>query len=243
VVNVEKDQIYSQPLKQVGNFAFDDQVVGVFPDMIKRSVPGYGSILSMIGEVAASYVKPATQVYDLGCSLGACTLVIRPRIPTDCVIHALDSSPSMTDALEKRLRDLPDGCEVRLACQDIRRAAIEYSSLSVLNFTLQFVPKDEREDLLRRVAKGTVKGGALVLSEKICFEDEAHQELLTTLHHSFKRANGYSDLEIAQKRTALENTLIPEYLETHLDRLKRVGFSVATCWFQCFNFVSILAVK
>lgn len=240
---MEKDQIYSLPLTQVGDFTFDDQVVKVFPDMIKRSVPGYGSILSMIGEVAARYVRPGTSVYDLGCSLGACTLVVRPRISSDCVIHAIDSSSSMTDALSEKLKELPEGCRVQLHCQDIRETEIENASLSVLNFTLQFVPKEEREALLRKVADGTQTGGALILSEKICFETEAHQELLTELHHSFKRANGYSELEIAQKRTALENTLIPEHLQTHLDRLKRVGFSVATCWFQCFNFVSIIAVK
>jgi tRNA (cmo5U34)-methyltransferase len=227
----------------VGDFTFDDQVVRVFPDMIKRSVPGYGSILSMIGEVAESYVSPGSHVYDLGCSLGACTLVMRPRVPTDCVIHAVDSSSAMTEALQSRLEGMQPGCEVCLTCDDIRRIVIENSSLSVLNFTLQFVPKDEREALLRKVAEGTLPGGALVLSEKICFENATHQELLTKLHHSFKKANGYSDLEIAQKRTALENTLLPEYLQTHLDRLTAVGFSTATCWFQCFNFVSILAVK
>ena len=211
--------------------------------MIKRSVPGYGSILSMIGEVAAKYVEPGTQVYDLGCSLGACTLVMRPRIPTDCVIHAIDSSRSMVKALEDRLMTLDDGCRVDLRCEDIRRTDIQNASLSILNFTLQFVPKDEREALLRNIAEGTRQGGALILSEKICFEKSDQQELLTELHHSFKKANGYSDLEIAQKRSALENTLVPEYPKTHLKRLKTVGFSTATCWFQCFNFVSIIAVK
>ena len=48
---------------------------------------------------------------------------------------------------------------------------------------------------------------------------------------------------IAQKRTALENTLIPETTSTHLERLRKVGFSVVSVWFQCFNFVSILALK
>lgn len=240
---MDKDQIYSLPLRQVGDFAFDEQVVGVFPDMIKRSVPGYGSILSMIGEVAESYVRAETAVYDLGCSLGACTMVIRPRIPKDCVIHAVDSSEAMTRALQARLGELPPGCEVRLRCEDIRDTLIQNASLTVLNFTLQFVPREEREALLRQIAAGTLKGGALVLSEKICFDEPAHQELLTELHHSFKRANGYSELEVAQKRTALENILIPESLESHLARLKRVGFETACCWFQCFNFVSILAVK
>ena len=238
-----KDKIYSLPLDKVGDFKFDDQVVRVFPDMISRSVPGYGSILSMIGELAEQYVVPGSQVYDLGCSLGACTLLISSRIPPNCTIHAVDSSVSMINELSKKLLSQKKPCEIKLLCEDIREVPIQNASLSILNFTLQFVPQEQRETLLGKVAAGTIEGGALVLSEKIRFPDPAQQELLTELHHAFKRANGYSDLEISQKRSALEKTLIPEQLETHLERLQRVGFKVATCWFQCFNFVSILAVK
>lgn len=238
---MEKDSIYSLPLSQVGDFKFDEQVVKVFPDMIQRSVPGYGSILSMIGELAERYAEPGSNIYDLGCSLGACTLMMRSRVPADCRIVAVDSSPPMIEGLGKKLST--EGCAVECQLGDIRNTPIENCSLAVLNFTLQFVDQIERECLLAKIAQGTRQGGALVLSEKVRFPDEGQQELLTELHHSFKRANGYSELEIAQKRTALEKTLVPETLETHLSRLKRVGYSTAICWFQCFNFVSILAVK
>ena len=86
-------------------------------------------------------------------------------------------------------------------------------------------------------------GGALVLSEKIAFEDNKEAKLNEDLHLAFKKANGYSELEIAQKRSAIENVLIPETLATHLDRLKQAGFSQAQVWFQCMNFVSIIAIK
>ena len=240
---MDKDTIYSMPLAKVGDFRFDDQVVQVFPDMIERSVPGYGSILSMIGELAARYVESESQVYDLGCSLGACTKVIRERIPANCLIHAIDSSQAMIDSLQNSLESSEKLATVQVAKGDIRDVSIEKASLCVLNFTLQFIAPEGREALLERIFRGLTPGGALVLSEKVCFPQENQQELLTDLHHSFKRANGYSDLEIAQKRTALEKTLIPETLETHLERLEKIGFSVATCWFQCFNFVSILAIK
>ncbi len=238
---MEKDTIYSLPLARVGDFRFDEQVVKVFPDMIARSVPGYGSILSMIGELAERYVQPASAIYDLGCSLGACTSVVRERVPADCRIVAVDSSEPMLEGMRSRLS--PSGCPVELICGDIRGVEVSECSLAVLNFTLQFIPPKEREAVLSQVYRGTLPGGALVLSEKVRFSEAVSQELLTDLHHSFKRANGYSDMEIAQKRQALENTLIPETLEDHLSRLRRVGYSQAVCWFQCFNFVSILALK
>lgn len=240
---MEKDNIYSLPLERVGDFQFDEQVVQVFPDMISRSVPGYGSILSMIGELAQEYAKAETKIYDLGCSLGACSLIMRPRVPASCTIHAVDSSQAMIDALRGKLVTDSSLCVLEVECCDIREVDVQRASLSVLNFTLQFVPRAERQDLLQKIAHGTIPGGALVLSEKIAFSDPKQQNLLTELHHSFKRANGYSELEVAQKRAALEKTLLPETLDCHLDRLRSVGFRLATCWFQCFNFVSILAVK
>ena len=240
---VEHDNIYALPMKKIGDFQFDQQVVDVFPDMISRSVPGYASILSMIGEIAERYVPAGGVVYDLGCSLGACTRVVRGRVPADCRIIAVDSSQAMVEEFGKNLEQNSELCRVEIRLGDILELEITEASLSVLNFTLQFIPKEKREHFLARIARGTCSGGALVLSEKVRFPDEDQQALLTELHHDFKRANGYSELEIAQKRTALEKTLIPETIETHLERLRRVGFSTVTCWFQCFNFVSILAVK
>ena len=78
---------------------------------------------------------------------------------------------------------------------------------------------------------------------EVCFDDPGQQELLSELHLDFKRACGYSELEISQKRTSLENTLISESLGTHANRLDDIGFNVVAPWFQCFNFASILAIK
>ncbi|MBL8817405.1 MAG: carboxy-S-adenosyl-L-methionine synthase CmoA [Planctomyces sp.] len=242
----EKDDIYSMPLSQVGSFEFDDQVVRVFPDMIARSVPGYGSILSVIEQLATRYVLPGTDVYDLGCSLGAATRLIHRKAPLDCVIHAVDNSAAMMGRLKELLANDPDTsgrCEIRLEQSDLRHVSIRNASLVVLNLTLQFVPPEQRMDVIQRICDGLLPGGALLLSEKICFTDPEQQRLMNDLHHDFKRANGYSDLEIAQKRTAIENRLIPEPLEIHLDRLRKAGFANAAPWFQCFNFVSILATR
>lgn len=240
---MKRDSIYSLPLDKVGDFRFDEEVVQVFGDMINRSVPGYGSILSMIGEIAERYAQPDSNIYDLGCSLGACTLMMQPRVPKSCRLHAVDSSEPMLVELREKLSGVEDGCSIETHLGDIRDFPLNKASVTVLNFTLQFVAQAQREELLKRIADSTLVGGALVLSEKVCFSDPGEQELMTELHHSFKKANGYSELEIAQKRTALEKTLIPETLEHHLARLKKVGFRQAACWFQSFNFVSILAVK
>jgi tRNA (cmo5U34)-methyltransferase len=238
------DRIYAQPHEEVTGFRFDERVVAVFPDMIKRSVPGYSTIIHMIGQIAERYAQTGTNLYDLGCSLGAATLSMRHRIAAaDTRIVAVDNSPDMIERCRTVLAADSGEVPVQLICANLQDVAIEQASVSVLNFTLQFIPLVERDALLQHIAQGTVAGGVLILSEKIAFEDEEHQTLMTELHHNFKRANGYSDMEIAQKRTALENVLIPETLKTHQQRLLQAGFRSVDCWFQCFNFASIIAFK
>ena len=244
---MNRDTVYSLPRTQVGDFAFDEAVADVFPDMIARSVPGYASILSMIEQLTVRFAQPQSNIYDLGCSLGAATQLIRGQAPASCTIYAVDNSAAMVDRLRKIVAHSENAsrgsCAVEILEADICSLPITRASFIVLNLTLQFIPAADRRSLLQVAFDGLLPGGALLLSEKICFEEAAQQTLLTELHHDFKRAHGYSDLEIAQKRSAIENRLIPETLNSHTDRLKSVGFSVVAPWFQCFNFVSMLAIK
>jgi methyltransferase, putative len=238
------DRLYATPREDITGFRFDESVVAIFPDMIKRSVPGYSTIIHMIGQIAERYAQADTRLYDLGCSLGAATLAMRHRINAHGTrIIAVDNSLAMTEHCRTVLEADSGEVPVELICADIQDVAVDNASVCVLNFTLQFIPLEHRAEVLRRVAQGTVPGGVLILSEKIAFEDPEHQQLMTELHHNFKRANGYSDLEIAQKRTALENVLIPETLKTHQQRLLSAGFRSVDCWFQCFNFASLIAFK
>ena len=239
-----KDAIYSTAIDKIADFSFDDKVAAVFPDMIKRSVPGYSTIIAMTGVMAERYAQKGSRCYDLGCSLGASTLAMAQQIEgRDCTLIGVDNSEAMLQRCQQIVDASGASTLVELICDDINQVAIENASVVVLNFTLQFIPVAQREALLTRIAEGMNKGGILILSEKILFEDQHLQELNTDLHHSFKRANGYSDLEISQKRSAIENVLIPETLNTHQQRLQQAGFSSIDVWFQCFNFASLVAIK
>ncbi|WP_255874790.1 carboxy-S-adenosyl-L-methionine synthase CmoA [Microbulbifer elongatus] len=239
-----KDDIFASPLGQVAGFTFDQSVVDVFPDMIQRSVPGYTTIVAMIGTLAERYAQAGSRCYDLGSSLCAATLAMRHRIPAaDCEIIAVDNSTAMIDQARTVLAADSGQIPVQLVCDDLQNITIENASVVVLNFTLQFIATEERETILQKIYQGLRPGGVLILSEKVAFSDSDHHELMIDLHHSFKAANGYSALEIAQKRSALENVLIPETLFDHRTRLKNVGFTSVDVWFQCFNFASMIAIK
>lgn len=270
--NAHRDSLFAKPLGNVGEFRFDEKVAAVFPDMLQRSIPGYQSIIAQSGLLAARFAKANTNLYDLGCSLGATTLAMRAALIdsrklssadySGCVLHGIDNSAAMlaraTDTINNsvgantvipsldsstKTPQVTTELPVKLHHQNMQNANIENASVVALNFTLQFIPPDERDAMMERIANGLKTGCALILSEKVTFDDPVLSQLHIDMYHNFKRANGYSDLEISQKRTALENVLVPDTLETHTNRLKKAGFSSSSVWFQCFNFASIVAIK
>lgn len=241
---MNKDTLFSAPIEKIGDFTFDEAVAEVFPDMIQRSVPGYSNIITAIGMLAARFVQPNTQVYDLGCSRGAATLSARRNIQQPNVkLIAVDNSPAMIERCRRHIEAYHGESAVEIVCDDIRHIEIENASMVILNFTLQFLPPADRTLLLQKIYRGLNRGGVLVLSEKFRFDDPIINELQIDLHHEFKRANGYSELEVSQKRTALENVMRTDSIPQHKVRLRDVGFEQIELWFQCFNFGSMLAIK
>lgn len=246
----DRDTLFSRPLEQLVDFNFDEKVASVFPDMINRSVPGYASIVAMSGILAAEFYQLDSRCYDLGCSLGASALAMAKSIQSSGVeddslqIIAVDNSSAMLYKAQSLLQqnDLPLHC-IDFICADINEIEIIDASVVVMNFTLQFVAPEQRAALLSKIYQGMNSGGILILSEKLNYSDVAQQQLLIDMHHFFKKANGYSDLEISQKRQTLENVLLPETLLQHQQRLNNVGFKQTEQWFQCFNFSSLIAIK
>ncbi len=239
-----RDRLYAGDGDLV-DFAFDERVAGVFPDMIRRSVPGYENVITLTGLFAERHARPGTRLYDLGCSLGASTLAMRRCLPADadCRILCVDNAAAMLECARERIAADGPGVPVEFIEADLRSLPIEKASLVVLNFTLQFIPPAERLPLLRRIHAGLVEGGALVLSEKIEFANDIEDDFQRDMQLAFKRANGYSDLEIARKRSALERVLTPETLDEHRQRLQWAGFGRVHLWHQCFNFGSLVALK
>jgi tRNA (cmo5U34)-methyltransferase len=238
-----RDQIYrtERPVEQ---FQFNEEVVAVFDDMLSRSVPGYDIAQQLVGLVAEYCLPPDSRCYDLGSSLGASTFAIANKLRGDhSEIVAVDSSAAMMDGLRTRLRGAQLPVKVSLRCEDIIDTVFDNASLVVMNYTLQFVPLARRDELISRISAGLRDGGVLVLSEKMRAESPAEDDLTRNIHHAFKRAMGYSDLEIAQKRDSLTGFLHRESFSEHHTRLIKAGFSEIYLLVRALGFGSIVAFK
>lgn len=241
-MNSSKDSLFATQDSSIGSFKFDQRVAAVFQDMISRSVPGYAQILSLLPSLVRQLRQDQANYYDLGCSLGAGMLAMAQGLDARSSIIGVDTSSEMLTGAKTALAEFEDH-DYKLLCQNALDCEINQAAIVLMNFTLQFIELEQREQMVAAVFGGLNQGGAFILSEKVKFEDVATNETLIDIHHQFKSDQGYSDLEIARKRDAIENVLIPETLQAHTDRLTKAGFRIVTPWIQNLQFVSILAIK
>lgn len=241
---MSRDEIYQKPQSPVPPFEFDDQVADVFEDMLQRSIPFYREIIRRQAQLIRRFYRPGTAVYDLGCSHGNLGLAVSRQMGrTPFQMIAVDNSAPMLKKYAERLGADPRAGNIDLQCRDICETPIDNASVVVLNFTLQFLPPENRTTMMQRIFDGLIPGGILLFCEKVIHADADIAALQQETYYAFKKENGYSDLEISQKREALDKVLVPESMECHLRRLKDVGFQTFDVWLKWFNFAAWLAIK
>jgi len=227
-----------------GKFEFNEVVADVFDDMLDRSVPFYKDVIAMSVEILGRSLQQGDVVYDLGCSTGTTLLQLARKLDTGNLrFIGVDNSKAMLDKARRKAEMFSMAEKIVFSEQDITRSVFSGAGAVILNYTLQFIKPAARHDFLENIQKGLRYGGVLILSEKIVCQDEILNEQFLDSYHQYKKRSGYSELEIANKREALEDVLIPLAIQENLDLLLQAGFSRAATFFQWFNFVSIMACK
>jgi len=239
-----KDKVFAEKRATITPFRFNEKVARVFDDMLVRSVPLYGEGLKQQARIARQYYKPGTQIFDLGCSHGNLGILL-----LDCFdgvgfkMIAVDNAEPMMQRFKRRLAVHDShGC-IDLACACIENIVISNASVVVINLTLQFLDAGKRDALIQSAFDGLCKGGILLLTEKTVHPDPQMNALEQEYYYQFKKENGYTDLEISQKRDALERVLVPETVAEHENRIQKAGFASFDVWLKWFNFTSMMAVK
>ena len=232
------DNLYQVPLEKVADFEFDAKVTAVFDDMVKRSVPGYDVVVDMIGVIGGVLERLLGQplvIYDLGCSRGAVTQALLKNLKHESnSITSIDSSADMIQAASKIITDTRVSFEIN----DISQMKLEKADMVVLNLVLQFLPTEQRLSMVTKIHRALNPGGLLILTEKVRTTDDD-----IVIHEQFKSHQGYSALEIQQKREALEQVMQIDTPTAHEQRLSTAGFSKVQVWFKLLNWISYMAWK
>lgn len=241
---MSQDELFRRPRTLVDDFDFGPETAEVFDDMLARSIPFYSELQRMIAELAADFAQGGTTVYDLGCSTGTTLATLDRALPDEVHLVGIDSSPDMLNRARVKLQPATAHRPVELLCLDLERGVpIRDASLVVMILTLQFIRPLRREAVIADIAKGLVERGALILVEKVLGGNSLVNRLFIEHYYDFKRRNGYSDMEIAQKREALENVLVPYHDAENRELLLRNGFRYCEPFFRWYNFCGILAIK
>lgn len=241
---MSKDEVFRESFTRPSDFKFSRKVAGVFDDMVIRSVPFYEEMQRMIAELAADHYKDGTNIYDLGCSTGATMIYMNESIPPHIQFIGIDDSPDMLEKCREKLSETGLERPVKLEVADLNTiVCINNASVVVLCLTLQFVRPINREKLLRSIYNGMVSGGAIIIIEKILAEDSTFNRDFIKYYYDMKRRNHYSEMEISQKREALENVLIPYKLSENIIMLREAGFNQVETFFKWYNFSGFIAKK
>ena len=238
------DRIFDEPADRQSDFRFDSRTATVFDDMVERSVPFYDEIQRMTAELAADFAVPGTNLYDLGCATATTLLALEPVVDAGVRFIGVDNSEDMLAKAQEKLESMPSSRSRRLVCADLHEGlTVENASVVILTLTLQFVRPLDRERLIRTICQGLNPQGCLILVEKLSEGDTLFNRLFIRYYYDMKRRHGYSEMEIANKREALENVLIPYRLEENRSLLLSNGFSKFQTWFRWYNFCGMIAVK
>ena len=239
---MQTDRIFSRHRPQAGEFKFDDNVARVFDDMISRSIPLYADAQRLIPQLAATLDQQPLKIVDLGCSTGTSLILLaRSMRHRQLELIGVDNSAPMLEKCREKLQALGLQDSVKLHHSDIQSFTFSSASIVLMNYTLQFFEVGERPDILRKIASGLAPGGILVISEKVHHGDPDIDHQLTELYFDFKRRNGYSELEIARKRDALENVLVPLTVEENIKLLTDAGLCQVELMLKWFNFATFVA--
>lgn len=242
--SAETDKVFDTPAPRVEDFKFGKKVVSVFDDMVSRSVPFYGEIQRMIAEMAADFATEGSTVYDLGCSTGTTMIGMNALIDQSIRFVGIDESEEMLKKCDTKLKEAGFTRPYELRHGNLNQGVqLENASVVVLCLTLQFVRPLYRDKLITDIYNQLPENGALILVEKVLGEDSLFNRLFINYYYNFKRRNHYSELEISQKREALENVLIPYKLMENREMLMERQFRFVEVFFKWYNFCGLIAVK
>lgn len=241
---MERDEVYREQYTKPSDFKFSSKVAGVFDDMVNRSVPYYEEMQRMLAELAADHATPGSKIYDLGCSTGNTMIHMNDRVDDSIPFIGVDDSKDMLDKCRNKLLQFDVKRPFDLVIADLNKdVQVENASVVVLCLTLQFVRPINRERLIKQIFDGMNKDGALIVIEKILAEDSRFNRDFIKYYYDMKRRHHYSEMEIAQKREALENVLIPYKLSENITLFRDAGFEHCEVFFKWYNFAGLIAKK
>jgi tRNA (cmo5U34)-methyltransferase len=234
-----RDALFAQPI--VKKFEFDQSVASVFDDMLSRSVPFYDEVRHLIIALILAHQEEGKRVLDLGSSTAKFLIDLHSKMGCNMELKGIDNSTAMVELARQKSKGY--GANITLEYGDMLDYPYGGEDIIIANYTLQFIRPMQRLGLVKKIADGLRGDGLFIFSEKVIFEEKKLDKDIIDIYYAYKKGQGYSEYEIAQKREALENVLVPFTIEENIKMCQEAGFSSVNTLFQWANFVTFVAKK
>ena len=231
----------------MADFTFAHRQEG-FDAHIDWSIRGYCNLLGDVISFSRYFVEDDTNVVDLGCSTGKTTermLLHNKDHCKDATYVGIEIAKGFYDNLDKRLKDLNKNeswAQVEFIKDDVSDYKFDNCSLVTSIFTLQFMPKKDRRQVIKNIYNGLNNGGAFIFAEKIYTENAFIQDMLTFNYYDFKREK-FDTKDIMDKEITLRHMLKPNTWTEINSMLTIAGFKSIQVFWQNFLFLGAIAIK
>jgi tRNA (cmo5U34)-methyltransferase len=234
-----KDKVFAKPIEK--QFEFDEEVASVFDDMLNRSVPFYKENLNLQIDILKNFLNENDKIVDLGSSTGTFLIELAKKFDKKLNLIGIDNSSEMIKRAKHKAKAF--GVNIKFIEKDFLNYDFSDSKAIIANYTIQFIRPLKREKLINKIYDSLKNDGIFLLSEKLITNHKKLNKIMIDEYYEFKKQMGYSEYEIAQKREALENVLIPYTMEENIEMLKNSGFSDVEVIFKWNNFATFIAFK
>ncbi|GAX88168.1 tRNA (cmo5U34)-methyltransferase [Lebetimonas natsushimae] len=234
-----KDKVFTKPIEK--QFEFDEEVASVFDDMLSRSVPFYKENLNLQINILKNFLDENDKIVDLGSSTGTFLIELAKKTDKKLDLIGIDNSPAMIKRAKNKAKAF--GVDIKFVEEDFLNYDFSDSKAVIANYTIQFIRPLKREKLIKKIYDSLMNEGIFFMSEKLITNHKKLNKIMIDEYYKFKKKMGYSEYEIARKREALENVLIPYTMEENMEMLKNAGFKEAEVIFRWNNFATFIAFK
>ena len=213
-----------------------------FDTHIDQSVRGYSNLWNDVLKFSEYFVEDGTCVVDIGCSTGKLLKTMKEqndKFAPRCSYKGIEIE-------EDFFPELVDEDNLKFYKKDVRSfdwvtGAVNCSLVTSI-FSLQFMPKTNRQQIIDRIYECLVKGGAFIFSEKIFSSDSQLQEMMQFCYYDYKR-QFYTAEELLDKEINLRHMMKPLTYDELIEMVKKAGFESIQPFWQNFNFIGIIAIK
>tara|TARA_R100000773_G_scaffold44468_1_gene45730 strand:- start:4092 stop:4805 length:714 start_codon:yes stop_codon:yes gene_type:complete len=237
----------------MNDFTFAHREEG-FDNHIDKSIRGYKELLNDVVSFSRYFVEEKTHVLDIGCSTGKLTKEIflenhehKNRVTYEGVEYAKGFQEDLhkrSDELWKMVEESKNRSFINFSEKDIREYSLGYNKYSYITsiFTLQFMPKTDREKLIRDIYTSLIPGGAFVFAEKVYSQNAHIQDMLTFMYYDYKRKH-FEDKDILDKENTLRHMLKPNTWPEINEFLTKAGFKDIQVFWRNHNFLGAIVIK